>query len=175
MKEWLENHKIGICVAIVIVVIIVMIAYNCICDNRYLDGLWVCDEEFCNESELTGFWIMMGEVDMSVLSSSSSMYIVMFNEDGMLCNRNVDVSLGHSWIPIQTMGNGYVNRKLTILDEDFDIMPRSLTLSVNKELGHMVLYGRGEGEDQDEDTIFGTFYKDNESSHKSKLLRMESS
>lgn len=174
MKEWLENHKIGICVALVIVVIMVMIAYNCKYDNRYLDGLWVCDEEFCNESELTGFWIMIGEVDLSLLSSSSSMYIVMFNEEGMLCNRSVDVSIGHSLNPLKTtFGNGYVNRKLTILNEDFDMMPRSLTLSVNKELGHMVLYGRDDGEDQDEDTIFGTFYKDNESSHKSKLLRTD--
>lgn len=170
MLEWLETHKIPVFIAIMVIVIIMIIfIYSCKKNNRYLDGLWICDEEFCNESELTGFWIMIGEVDMAITGSTTSMYIVMFNNDGMLCNRSVDVKIGHSWM----FGNGYVNRKLTILNEDFEIMPKSLTLSVNNELGHMVLYGRDEGIDQDEDTIFGTFYKDNESSHKAKMLRVE--
>jgi hypothetical protein len=170
MLEWIEKHKLPIFIAIVIVIIIMIIfVYNCKANNRYLDGLWIGDEEFCAESALTGFWIMIGEVEMAITGSTSSMYIVMFNEEGMLCNRNVDVQIGHS---IRS-SSGYVNRNLTILNEDFDMMPKYMTLSVNSELGHMVLYGRDKGVDQDEDTIFGTFYKDNESSHKAKLLRTE--
>ena len=54
-KEWLENHKMPVFVAILIVITLIMIfIYYTRCNNRYLDGLWICDEEFCNESELTG-------------------------------------------------------------------------------------------------------------------------
>lgn len=165
MFDYKFDYKILIAIVIIVVILTTYVyIYNKGC-NRYLEGLWMCDSEFCNESELSGFWIMIGELD-SGINSTTSMYIVMFNDDGMLCNRSVDVSIGMGWSK-----DGYVNRKLTILDDKFDIMPTSLTLSVNQELGHMVLYGRGEGVDQDEDTIFGTFYKDNESSHKAKLLR----
>lgn len=166
MLNW-SDDKYKIIVAIAIIVILVMLVYHNNCSNKVLEGLWICDSEFCNESELTGFWIMIGEIDMSALSSYTTMYIVMYNDAGVLCNRDVDVQISHSYNPTTS----YINRKLTILNEDFDIMPTSMTLSVNRDNGHMVLYGRDEGEDQDEDTIFGTFYKDNESSHKAKLLR----
>jgi hypothetical protein len=169
MWEWSDiKWRLFIAIVIIVIIITVIFIYHNRCNNRYLDGLWVCDDEFCNESELTGFWIMIGSPALDWWGSKTTMYIVMFNENGMLCNKSVDVLLGHLW----STGD-YVNRKLTILDDSFDIMPTSMTLSLNRELGHMVLYGRDEGVDQDEDTIFGTFYKDNESSHKAKLLRGE--
>ena len=136
-----------------------MLVYKNSQGSDYLYGMWVADSDFCEESDLTGFLIMMGPPQGWL--GNRTMYILMFNEEGTLCNRTVDIQLGYSYFP----GN-YQNRSLTILDDDFEIMPQEMTLSTSIMDGHMVLYGRGD----DSDTIYASMYKDHDSTHKAKAL-----
>ncbi|MGL6008712.1 MAG: hypothetical protein ACRC1D_04575 [Culicoidibacterales bacterium] len=155
-----EHYNIFIGLAVVLVLIIIYVTYQNHQCGEYLYGMWIADEDFCNESDLTGFMMMIGP-SSGWLTEQRTMYIVMYNDEGTLCNRTVNVQLGTSFIP-----GTYQNRSLYILEEDFEIMPREMVLSMSIMNGHMILYGTGE----DSETIYGSMYKDHDSTHKALAL-----
>lgn len=156
-----ENYKQYLVALLIVVVIIIFISYNNILYQRYLYGMWIADDDFCNESDLDGFMIMMGPSQGGYITDTRSMYVVMYNDDGMLCNRTLEVRLGNTMVTSE-----YQNRSIHIVDEDFDIMPRDMTLSTSIMKGHMVLYGGDDGK-----TIYGSLYKDHDSTHKAQALQ----
>jgi hypothetical protein len=154
-----EHKYVIVAICVTLIIVLIVIVYMNSLGSDYLYGMWVADSDFCDESDLTGFMIMMGPAQG--WWGVRTMYVLMFNDEGTLCNRTVDVQLGSSYFP-----GKYQNRSLTILDEDFKIMPLEMTLSTSIMDGHMVLYGRGE----DSDTIYASMYKDHDSTHKAKAL-----
>jgi hypothetical protein len=155
-----EHYNIFIGLIIVLVLIVIYVVYQNHQHGEYLYGMWIADEDFCTESDLTGFMMMIGP-SSGWFTEQRTMYIVMYNEEGTLCNRTVNVQLGTSIIP-----GSYQNRSLYILEEDFDIMPREMVLSMSIMNGHMILYGTGE----DSETIYASMYKDHDSTHKALAL-----
>lgn len=157
-----DYTNIIIAIAIIVVLLLIVIWFRNTLFDDFLYGLWSADPDFCRESDLVNFMIMIGPSQGGILFDTRTMYVLMYNDEGLLCNRTVDISLGNNFIP----WGKYQNRSLTIMDEDFELMPQYMTLSYSIMDGHMVLYGV----DNDDDTIYASMYKDHDSSAKAKLL-----
>lgn len=156
-----ENYKKYLIAFLIVIVIIMFISYTNIQYKNYLYGMWIADDDFCSESDLDGFMIMMGPSQGGYITDTRSMYVLMYNDEGMLCNRTLEVRLGTTIV-----AGDYQNRSMYIVEDDFDIMPKDMTLSTSIMKGHMVLYGTGE----DSKTIYGSLYKDHDSTHKAETL-----
>ena len=61
MNEFNKYKKyVGISVVIILVIILIsLITYSTVLNN-FLDGLWVCDEDFCAESGINQMMFYMG-------------------------------------------------------------------------------------------------------------------
>ena len=165
-NTWNGTFKLLIGVVIVFIIFIIITCYRNLSLNEFLYGMWVCDNDFCQEAELGGFYIMIGEPEMGLLSDTSSMYVVMYNTSGdVIENKLFNIKIGHSYSPTKI-----AKRSLKIIDDDYEgPLPKEMNITISVMDGHMVLYGVGETAD----TIYGTLYKDHDSTHKAKLLEEE--
>lgn len=164
--------------AVVLVIIIVFITlYNSWNRSKifhnYLQGLWIGDKKFCEESEIGGLILYIGECDSW---HTHNAYLIMYSDESIILEKKIAINTSFSGIHILTM-SGEFTQNITVTDlevnpkdEDINpvdiddiseinisqVMPESMVLVLNIEDGSMIWKA--------DDKIYAKLYRDNAAS-----------
>lgn len=163
----------------VILVLLIMIITNTVLHARYLgcymQGLWAADEKFCNDSDIDGMFLYIGEG-----YGCHDAYMIMHSNNAVILEKKISIN-ARSYMPY-LLHNSVVERCIHLtdldassssnpsnssgipeeLDESEDnmhlskIMPLQMQMILDTTNGSMIW--------QHDDTVYAKFYKDNAAS-----------
>lgn len=83
----------------IIVILIFYVHMNITTYDRYIGGLWLGCEKFCESAEIDQMMLYIGKSNISWLGKiSREFYLVITGEDGdVICNQGGNLSYRHGW------------------------------------------------------------------------------
>lgn len=131
---------------IIVVIILLLIIYATTNEYSYLNGFWVADAEFCEESELDIFWIYFDSIN---IFGKGNGYAVMMTNGKELINDNLNIDF--SILPSILQRNA-LNGKIHIeWPENCDI-PKDLDIEIDFTTMSMRFI--------EDEVLYARFYKD---------------
>jgi hypothetical protein len=140
-------------IAVIIVYIIMIIFYSRVLEYKQLTGFWKADSEYCKSANIDLFVIYI-----SPGYYNRNSYILIKNEDGVIINNLVEITL----IPkINSIINPIINKELVYnisinwLDDeiDEDIFPSKQELTIYPFMNKLIL--------SNNEQTYAILYKDN--------------
>lgn len=186
-------------IVIVIIIILYNVYTNSKIINDQIEGLWIADEDFCNRTQIDGMMLYIGpiESDWSNLSnnkqshvtlasinpiySERKAYLIMYSNDSIVANKKFNMVIQNSVIDLLPFIKQNCYKKIQLYDTDESdelsdklqdeddisciplkkIMPLTQSITINFAEGKMIW--------ENNDVIYGEFYKDNMSSKYGKM------
>lgn len=161
----LRKNERYLCVGIIIILFIIIlsiIVINIFRKNEYiheyLQGLWIADEAFCNDSGIDGMVIYIGDG-----TDTHNAYIIMYSADAIIVEKKISIDLPSS---LNFIHSSKLKKQIDLQDLDCSelddihlkkIMPLSLQMHLNLVDNSMVWQ-------DDDDTVYARLYKDSYSS-----------
>lgn len=140
----------------IIIVVIILLIYAAACahtaDEEYLYGFWVADDdEFCEESEIDGMMVFIGEPNRGWFTTERCCYIVIMND---LCSQGFSINYSPPWPGL--CGGEYTITASVTFDEE-TIWPESVKITVNMQNGTLKVHSG--------DTIYAKLTKQHETTN----------
>jgi len=184
MDKEKKDYIYGSVIVILILIIIFLIGFNSYKQHshihEYLPGLWVADENFCNDSGIDGMVLYVGEKQDD---GAHNAYLIMYSTGAIIMEKKIALSI--SEIPsISPFFSDAIEKNLTLQDLSLSsdvssdnekreaisalniddvseihlskIMPLSMSVEINFTNNCMTW--------KDEETVYAKLYKDNYSS-----------
>jgi len=167
------NVYTGIIIVLLIVIISLVFVNSYVHHNatlEHLQGLWIADEKFCEESGIDGMILYVGESE----GGSCGAYMIMHSNNTIIMEKKISIDM--SRIPQLIIGFPSIVRKtIELVDSDAEdndkpinalhvenisdvhiskIMPPILTMEIDIVHGCMSW--------KDDETIYAKMYKDNQ-------------
>src|SRR3989344_1721658 len=92
-------------VIIIIFVIIIMLFIWFMFDGKIetfensLNGVWVADENFCEESSISSMLLCLSEPEKSLFNTKFIGYLVMDDGESLICNQPIEMNYSRGIIP----------------------------------------------------------------------------
>lgn len=95
---WAWNKYVVVLVLVLVIVVIWNIATMNINDyDHYLYGLWVGDDEFCEDAEIDSMLLFIGDPENSMTSTSRNAYIVIQADGEVASNQGLVIKYSKGW------------------------------------------------------------------------------
>ena len=117
---------------------LIFLTYYLILVNSFLDGLWVCDDDFCIESGINQMIFYMGECKYLYKRKAC---LIMLDSD----------NIPHQFC-FELVYNPFLKR-MTIISDEETILPNNLNMELSINDGTILLY--------DSEKEYARLYKDN--------------
>jgi hypothetical protein len=136
-----------ICTVILLISYLAYESYNYskICE-QYLDGYWIGDNTFCEESDVSSMLLFIGKKE----ENKRDLYLIINND---ITNQHIKMTSGWKLLCVNKDLNKYTIGGKLEFEEDCGI-PDEITFDLNVLDGVLRLYSDG--------TLYGIFYKDHE-------------
>jgi hypothetical protein len=132
--------------------------------DEYLQGLWIADEDFCNDSEIDGMLIYIGPETEGYRRA----YLIMYQNNAIIAEKKIHMHLSSyipkAWFASDIYYNIHIkDADVSELDDDnaqsvseiklSSIMPNQMNLTLNLANGCMTW--------ESDETVYAKLYKDN--------------
>jgi hypothetical protein len=155
----------------VIIVLVFVLAYVVVINTsrheshirHHLRGLWIADDDFCNDAGIDGMIIYIGEYDSEI--SGHKAYLIMYSGNAVVVEKKFSFQIGGYVPDFYLLHQAQLSKSLWLKDEEpeseetmelKEVMPLELRLEIDFGEGSMVW--------KDEDKVYARLYKDNYSS-----------
>lgn len=142
---------IGLCVCVVMVLLLIFMGWNCCRGDyeKYLEGMWRGDDEFCAESGVSSMLLYIGAPTSKWGKVTRDGYLVINND---ICNQAIKLSYRRPHLGFDKLGIYKPCVHMTY--DETAVMPADVTMHVDMVNGCLKIY---EGKQ-----MYGVFYKDHE-------------
>lgn len=151
-----RSNKIILGLVVALVVVLIVIYFT---DNRYnmysrhITGMWVGDEAFCETSNASSMLLCIGDEEPDGILGKKRKMHLLINDD--IANQTIDIKYRPSNISSMNTIPAYTLH-VTCEHSEEKVLGDKVSMEFDMVTGCMRIY--------DDETLYGVFYRDNETS-----------